>query len=911
MAYSKAIGKKLISGYVTRDNQFLDPKQALEHAKRINQTTAQALTDARMKVWGLKGEPSELESRTFNQAQKAQFMPNPHPEAINADDQQPSARLTVRLILASGILAFANMTEKYSAEQLGKWAKQYGEKNYFEDGFVNNKREFKTRQESRDIVERFKQMTPQQLEKMDSMGAKLWPQKPRPLEALRFRSAMKEQMAPKQTFADKWEGPRGPQDIQHMPSKKTPKQEFEEERARHAPQIELANKLATAAHAGQKRDFTGEEYMQHPTQVAELVKDELKPAALLHDAVEDGKTTLDALRKKGIGEDTLNTIEALTRRPNETYAKYIDRLKDNPNARDIKVADLYNNLQTLPRDSTLKSRYVKALNTMVPTDAQMRYVLKEDQKDMVGAHRDQLKAGDPVALRIDIPAYLKHGKYAVTVHEGKKVGPRMGYDGIATVDNPNFFVQEAGAQRVATGGSHKFPMAAVGGDFNPSRVLPHDIGDYSMVGMNPMKHSYFYEKGTGQPVIGGDQAISVGNSVFVKNPIYGKKEDFRYMPESPAAAKAATEKAAREFPEAKELKWKLNEHGEVQMYPIKDKKTGKVIGEEARPAEEGYNLANQYLAKKAAEGIKGKAQQHEAKTDVGSDKIVNMYHTVKDNPEVMQAKGWYRELRDKLSAKLGGKMSDLVLFTRLLATTSPNTNPGVNFGFALDAWNRFKRGEYKDVIERYQDALQRYDAGTLTHSDGKAVTTHKQWEGYLHGNDIIPYGSGFHETGPRKGQPKKLGMHSLRVLDVLSGHYDRIKGLKINQFAHNLAQTDLKATIDLWAARTIHRLLNEGNKEPWRILPQNEKGISDADFKFGQDVFGKAAKKLGIATDDLQAIMWFAEKIHYDKQGWSRNLDKGDFRPLVESMKPTGGGTFSYTPPPPKPKSKAPAQPFL
>jgi hypothetical protein len=179
-------------------------------------------------------------------------------------------------------------------------------------------------------------------------------------------------------------------------------------------------------------------------------------------------------------------------------------------------------------------------------------------------------------------------------------------------------------------------------------------------------------------------------------------------------------------------------------------------------------------------------------------------------------------------------------------------------------------------------------------------------------NDLIPYQG---ELNPKTGKPKKLGMHSLRVMDTLSDHYDRIEGLKINQFAHNLAQTDLNATIDLWAARTLHRVLNEGNKEPWRIAMMNEKGINPHDFKFGQDAFRKAAERIGVSTDDLQAILWFAEKVHYDKMGWSKYIDKGDYRPLVERMESAGGGTFKLREEPapvksPKRKKQAPEQPF-
>jgi len=48
--------------------------------------------------------------------------------------------------------------------------------------------------------------------------------------------------------------------------------------------------------------------------------------------------------------------------------------------------------------------------------------------------------------------------------------------------------------------------------------------------MNPKEHSFFYDKRTDQPVVGGEEALSVGNSVFVKNPVYGDPGEFRFQP---------------------------------------------------------------------------------------------------------------------------------------------------------------------------------------------------------------------------------------------------------------------------------------------------------------------------------------------------------------------------------------------
>jgi len=162
----------------------------------------------------------------------------------------------------------------------------------------------------------------------------------------------------------------------------------------------------------------------------------------------------------------------------------------------------------------------------VPTDKEVTNALSEDKKEFVGAHRD-LEPGTPVGLRIDIPAFTRHGTYVVTVHEkakGGSVGKRIGYDSIATVNNPTFFSNERGAQKIKEGAA-KFPIATVEGEFNPSREVPKLTDAWTEVGFNPDKHSYFYEKGTDEPVVSGSQAVSVGNSVFVKDAVFGNKGD--------------------------------------------------------------------------------------------------------------------------------------------------------------------------------------------------------------------------------------------------------------------------------------------------------------------------------------------------------------------------------------------------
>jgi hypothetical protein len=175
-----------------------------------------------------------------------------------------------------------------------------------------------------------------------------------------------------------------------------------------------------------------------------------------------------------------------------------------------------------------------------PTDAEAVDALSSEKKAKFGAARS-IKPGTQVAARIDIPAFLRTGKYVVAVHEpdGAAGGPGkvIGYDTVTRLQNPKFVVKP-GVQRIYEGKSAKFPVATVDGKIMADRSIPGDLENYVPVGMDPKEHAYFYDKRTDQPVIGGSESVSVGNTVFVKNPVYGKPEDFRFMPDYSGEHKA-------------------------------------------------------------------------------------------------------------------------------------------------------------------------------------------------------------------------------------------------------------------------------------------------------------------------------------------------------------------------------------
>jgi hypothetical protein len=168
-----------------------------------------------------------------------------------------------------------------------------------------------------------------------------------------------------------------------------------------------------------------------------------------------------------------------------------------------------------------------------PTDSQAVDALSSEKKSKFGAARS-LKAGTQVAARIDIPAFLRTGKYVVAVHEpdGSSGGPGkiIGYDTVIRLQNPKFVVKP-GVQRIYEGKANKFPVATVDGQTITDRSIPADLESYVPVGMDPKEHSFFYDKRTDQPVVGGSESISVGNTVFVKNPVYGDPKQFAFMPD--------------------------------------------------------------------------------------------------------------------------------------------------------------------------------------------------------------------------------------------------------------------------------------------------------------------------------------------------------------------------------------------
>lgn len=108
--------------------------------------------------------------------------------------------------------------------------------------------------------------------------------------------------------------------------------------------LKKAIDIAVECHSGQK-DRAGEPYIQHPLRMMMKMKTtEEKITAVLHDVVEDSKMSLAELKKEGFSERILKAVDALTKRKGESYKKSIERVKENPLAVKIKIADFEDNM---------------------------------------------------------------------------------------------------------------------------------------------------------------------------------------------------------------------------------------------------------------------------------------------------------------------------------------------------------------------------------------------------------------------------------------------------------------------------------------------------------------------------------------------------------------------------------------
>lgn len=126
----------------------------------------------------------------------------------------------------------------------------------------------------------------------------------------------------------------------------------------YTEKTKAALKLCFEAHKNQT-DKSGMPYVFHPFHLAEQMKDEdTTIAALLHAVVEDTDYTIADLKQMGFPPNVIEASELLTHNDDTPYMEYVAKIKNNPIARAVKLADLEHN-SDLSRLDTIDEKVLK------------------------------------------------------------------------------------------------------------------------------------------------------------------------------------------------------------------------------------------------------------------------------------------------------------------------------------------------------------------------------------------------------------------------------------------------------------------------------------------------------------------------------------------------------------------------
>jgi hypothetical protein len=201
-----------------------------------------------------------------------------------------------------------------------------------------------------------------------------------------------------------------------------------------------------------------------------------------------------------------------------------------------KYVDFYAPIATIP-------------NPEPPLDAAgMRRVLKSNQVSQINP---KIAEGTRVGIRMDINALKRSKKISedtgtkvsgsvVSIHEGSdlaKQGTIIGYSGVASIKNAKFAIRnEQAAFKVAQNIEAKSPQQTIEGEW--VNITPEDAyarvqsllkdPNWAQVSLDPLRHSFFYDRSNKQPVTSADEILQVGRFVLAKNVKYAPRESFLY-----------------------------------------------------------------------------------------------------------------------------------------------------------------------------------------------------------------------------------------------------------------------------------------------------------------------------------------------------------------------------------------------
>lgn len=120
------------------------------------------------------------------------------------------------------------------------------------------------------------------------------------------------------------------------------------------------------AHKNDK-DKGGYPYVFHPFFLASQMNDEITTCvALLHDVVEDHSDmySFEFLHSQGFYKEIVDALKLLTHNEEVDYMEYIIKIKENPYAKSVKIADLKHNLDSRRTNGKKPKKYETYLKAL-------------------------------------------------------------------------------------------------------------------------------------------------------------------------------------------------------------------------------------------------------------------------------------------------------------------------------------------------------------------------------------------------------------------------------------------------------------------------------------------------------------------------------------------------------------------
>lgn len=111
--------------------------------------------------------------------------------------------------------------------------------------------------------------------------------------------------------------------------------------------LSKAKEIASLVHYN-KTDSYGYPVIAHSVAMAKrMITDDERIVTYLHDVLEDTELTLEMLREWGFSEEVVEAVDCLTKKADDAYNYYIEKIKRNHLARVVKIADLEYNCKML------------------------------------------------------------------------------------------------------------------------------------------------------------------------------------------------------------------------------------------------------------------------------------------------------------------------------------------------------------------------------------------------------------------------------------------------------------------------------------------------------------------------------------------------------------------------------------